>query len=62
MGENLTTNNTNEFNEVIPIIENSRENVFRAVNRELINMYWDMGKYESRSQYCWLADINDNGI
>jgi len=48
MGENLTPNNTNEFNEVIPIIENSRENAFRAVNRELINMYWDIGEYVSR--------------
>jgi predicted nuclease of restriction endonuclease-like (RecB) superfamily len=36
------------FDEVIAIIENARENAFRAVNRELINMYWDIGEYVSR--------------
>ena len=48
MSENLIPNNMNEFNEVISIIENSRKNAFQAVNRELINMYWDIGKYVSR--------------
>jgi predicted nuclease of restriction endonuclease-like (RecB) superfamily len=36
------------FDEIIAIIENARENAFRAVNRELINMYWDIGAYVSR--------------
>jgi len=40
--------NANTFDEVISIIENARENAFLAVNRELINMYWDIGKYVSR--------------
>jgi len=48
MSDNLIPNNTNDFNEVISIIENARENAFRAVNRELINMYWDIGEYVSR--------------
>jgi predicted nuclease of restriction endonuclease-like (RecB) superfamily len=34
-----------EYNEIISIIDHSRENAFRAVNRELISMYWEIGKY-----------------
>ena len=47
MGDKLAPNNTNAFDEVISIIENARESAFRAVNRELINMYWDIGAYVS---------------
>ena len=47
MGENLVPDNTNGFDKIISIIENARENAFRAVNRELINMYWDIGEYVS---------------
>lgn len=43
----MIPNQINSFNEVITIIETARENVFRAVNRELINMYWDIGAYVS---------------
>ena len=39
--------NTAAFEEIITIIENARENAFRAVNRELISMYWDIGQYIS---------------
>lgn len=35
------------YTEMIAIIEQSREKAFRAVNRELITMYWDIGKYIS---------------
>lgn len=48
MGDNLIPKNENAFNEVIAIIDNARESAFRAVNRELINMYWDIGEYVSR--------------
>jgi len=48
MNENSTQNNTGIFDEVIPIIDNARENAFRAVNQALINMYWDIGEYVSR--------------
>jgi len=48
MGDNLIPNNANAFDEVISIIENARESAYRAVNRELINMYWDIGEYVSR--------------
>ena len=49
MGDSLIPNNAHAFDEVIPIIENARESAFIAVNRELINMYWDIGEYVSRS-------------
>lgn len=48
MGDNSIPNNANAFYEVIAIIDNARESAFRAVNRELINMYWDIGEYVSR--------------
>jgi len=48
MDDHLTLNNANVFDEVISIIEKARENAFRVVNRELINMYWDIGEYVSR--------------
>jgi len=35
------------YEEVIAIIERARENAFRAVNRELITMYWEIGRYVS---------------
>lgn len=35
------------FEEVVKIIENSRRNAFKAVNQELINMYWEIGKFVS---------------
>jgi predicted nuclease of restriction endonuclease-like (RecB) superfamily len=44
----VQNNNANAFDEVIAIIENAHVNAFRAVNRELINMYWDIGKYVSQ--------------
>lgn len=48
MGDSLIPNNMNAFDEVIAIIDNARESAFRAVNRELINMYWAIGEYVSR--------------
>jgi len=36
-----------DYDEIISIIERARENAFRAVNRELISMYWEIGKYIS---------------
>jgi predicted nuclease of restriction endonuclease-like (RecB) superfamily len=48
MGDSLVPNNENPFDEVLTIIDNARENAFRAVNRELINMYRDIGEFVSR--------------
>ena len=35
----------NEFNNLIQIIEESRANALKAVNKELILMYWKVGEY-----------------
>jgi len=35
------------FTEVIALIKNARTNAFKAVNTELINLYWQIGKYIS---------------
>lgn len=38
---------TSDFNKVIDMIEFSREKVYRKVNEELINLYWNIGCYVS---------------
>ena len=43
MSSQLIHNNHAAYGEIISIIERSRENAFRAVNRELISMYWEIG-------------------
>jgi predicted nuclease of restriction endonuclease-like (RecB) superfamily len=43
----LMPDNTGTFKEVIAIIERARKNSFRAVNRELISMYWEIGRFVS---------------
>jgi hypothetical protein len=37
-----------EFDEIIVIIERARAKAYRAVNHELISMYWDVGEYVSK--------------
>lgn len=39
---------SNEFAEIVAIIERSRLAVYKTVNSELISMYWDIGAYVSR--------------
>jgi predicted nuclease of restriction endonuclease-like (RecB) superfamily len=46
--KSLMPNNTAAFEEVIAIIERARENAFRAVNHELILMYWEIGHFTSK--------------
>jgi len=43
--EPFAGNRIAEYEEIILIIECARKNAFRAVNRELIAMYWEIGKY-----------------
>ena len=43
----LLSQNENEFNEILAIIHRAKERAFRAVNNELISMYWEIGKYVS---------------
>ena len=40
-------NKNYDFEEIVEIIEQARQKAFRAVNRELIEMYWQVGKYIS---------------
>ena len=47
MANELTSRNNAEYGEIISIIERARENAFRAVNREVITMYWEIGAYVS---------------
>lgn len=47
MSNELTPKNQGEYGEIISIIECARENAFRAVNREVISMYWEIGVYVS---------------
>ena len=37
----------NNFNDIINIIEQSKNRALKAVNAEMINMYWQIGKYLS---------------
>ena len=45
--KDLVSENLPAFEEIIEIIERARENAFRAVNRELNSMYWEIGRYVS---------------
>ncbi len=47
MGDSLIPNNASMFDDVVVIIDNARDRAFRAVNRELNNMYWGIGEYVS---------------
>lgn len=39
--------NMDQFDEIVSIIDNARARAMRAVNAELINMYWEIGAYIS---------------
>jgi len=43
----IQKNIENDFNEILNIIEKAKENAFRAVNQQLIIMYWEVGKFIS---------------
>lgn len=48
MKNELKPKNHDDYDEMISIIERARENAFRAVNHELISMYWEIGAYVSK--------------
>ena len=57
--------NENDFNEILVIIQQARERAFRAVNHELISMYWEIGKYVSgkvKSNAWGKSIVNDFSI
>jgi predicted nuclease of restriction endonuclease-like (RecB) superfamily len=43
----MAPSNKSAFEEIATIIDRSRERLFRSVNRELIDMYWEIGRYIS---------------
>lgn len=59
MSRQLTPQNHN-FDQVISIIEESRSRALRAVNAELIQMYWNVGEY--LSDLCANAAFGDKVI
>lgn len=38
----------NRFTDIIQLIKQSRTNAIKAVNSELINLYWNIGEYISK--------------
>jgi hypothetical protein len=38
----------NRFTDIIQLIKQSRTNAIKAVNAELINLYWSIGEYISK--------------
>ena len=47
MMANVIKKEDNGFSEIITIIEHAKQRAMKAVNAELINMYWEVGKYLS---------------
>lgn len=52
--------NANDFDTVISIINNAQSRALKAVNAELINMYWDVGEY--LSELCSKSSFGDKVI
>ena len=40
----------NRFTDIIHLIKQSRKNAIKAVNSELINLYWNIGEYISKNK------------
>ena len=59
MSNDLTFAN-NDFGAVISIIENAKSKALKAVNAELINMYWEVGEYLSK--LCAESSFGDKVI
>ena len=54
------THNPGRFDEVIHIIDNARSRAMKAVNAELIQMYWSVGAY--LSELCSASSFGDKII
>ena len=59
MNKELTPK-TGQFDEIISIIDNARTRALKAVNAELIQMYWNVGKY--LSALCADSEFGDKVI
>lgn len=53
-------NKNNNFSEIISIIENAKSRAFKAINAELITMYFEVGKY--LSDLCSKTKFGDKVI
>ena len=53
-------NKNNNFSEILSIIENAKSRAFKAVNAELITMYFEVGKY--LSDLCSKTKFGDKVI
>ena len=53
-------NKNNNFSEIISIIENAKSRALKAVNAELITMYFEVGKY--LSDLCSKTKFGDKVI
>ena len=54
------SNQSEQFGEILNIIENARTRALKAVNAELIQMYWNVGKY--LSALCADSSFGDKTI
>lgn len=54
------TPKTGQFDEIISIIDNARTRALKAVNAELIQMYWNVGEY--LSALCADSEFGDKVI
>lgn len=52
--------NVKDFSALISIIENAKGRALKAVNAELINMYWEVGEYLSK--LCAESSFGDKVI
>ena len=59
MSKELTPK-TGQFDEIISIIDNARTRALKAVNAELIQMYWNVGEY--LSSLCANSGFGDKVI
>ena len=57
---NELTRNLGQFDEVLHIIDNARSRAMKAVNAELIQMYWSVGAY--LSELCSASSFGDKII
>ena len=51
MAAELKLHSDEDFTELLSVIERARENAYRAVNRELISMYWEIGRHISEKAH-----------
>ena len=54
------TQNMGQFDELLSIIDNARTRALKAVNAELIQMYWNVGEY--LSSLCANSGFGDKVI